>query len=907
MKHFIRRLFKLSLASALLGAVIYAGSDAFAQQWREFIVGQMAERGLHLDFRRLMLNPFGGLIARDVQIFADADRKQVLAAVDRLNLDFNFGKLMEKKFVVEGLDLSHASVLLPVTDELMDETVIVLEDLSARAFLHEGRLEVRQAEGTLSGIRLSITGELTLPQKKQQDEYVGPPVPPVVKMEQQMQVLRDHHLRIQRGLEWLSRFQFQTAPRLSLVVNGALDRPAEMSVRLFFEAEALRYGSYVCRELVAEAEYNAGLVDLTRLYLKDEIGQVNASASWRMGTPDLRFQMASSADLPGLAQTFLNSDNLREIVFYETPHLALNGVWYVDGPLAKHKRPVEVTGRLDCGRFSTRGAVFDGLEANIGVAPEGVYIRDLLLKHETGTVTAQALSHDSEGFRYRAVLRMDPNAFLPFAQMKQTREIISRFQFNPKSSIYFEVEGQGPKADLQLCMNQGRGELKDFAYRGVDLNLMEADVEFQGPIQHYRNARVVRPEGSGEVTHVHVDDREKWVRLEGVKSKIDPVAATSCFAPKVAEQIAKYRLPNNTAVELDGVIYYKDGSKSDFEVHFKHPTGTGRYALWGDDILISRPEGDLIFKGMDMRFDIRGSAFGEPMNAKGTVDLLPGNNDFSVIVKAGEFPYEIFGKKVPFTAMNADVASTGSTTRFDIRSSLLGGAFSLKGTLDESRTPQPYAGELRLEGVSFQRFASLYSKVNDTEGDITGHFRFAGRLNDWLSLKGGGAAIIVNGNLYAVPILGPLTPLLGSILPGQIKGYNVAKEANCTFEVADGYVMTENFEALTSVFKIALGGKIDFIRDAVDLNAQVRIRGLPGLVFMPFSELLEYRGEGSIKDTEWNARILKGTQNKTTSREPPTAANLREAERIAGEGKKPVAPEQPKRPVPLFDRLGGKR
>ena len=91
------------------------------------------------------------------------------------------------------------------------------------------------------------------------------------------------------------------------------------------------------------------------------------------------------------------------------------------------------------------------------------------------------------------------------------------------------------------------------------------------------------------------------------------------------------------------------------------------------------------------------------------------------------------------------------------------------------------------------------------------------------------------------------------------------------------------------------------------MNAQVRIRGLPGLVFMPFSELLEYRGEGSIKDTEWNARILKGTPNKTTSREPPTAANLREAERIAGDGKKSVVPEQPKRPVPLFDRLGGKR
>ncbi|MCW0218929.1 MAG: hypothetical protein OJI67_11460, partial [Prosthecobacter sp.] len=442
MKRLIRRLFKLCVASAVLGGLVYAGTDAFSRHWREFIVGQLAERGLHLDFDRLMFNPFGGLIAREVRVFAGEERANVIASVDRLNLEFDYGKLLEKKFVLNGLELSHANVTLPVEDENGGHTLISLEDLSARAFLREGVLEIRQAEGTLSGIRLSITGMLTLPEKK-------PNAPPTPKLDMlsvthQMEVLNAHQRRIQKGLDWLQRFKFDQAPEIRLDVNGALDRPLELSARLFFEATGLRYDSYVCQELVAEAEFNAGLIDLTRLYLKDPTGQVNASATWRMGTPELRFQMTSSADLPSLAQAFLNSDNLREIVFYGTPHLALNGVWYVDGPLSKGKRPVQVTGRLDCGRFSTRGAVFDGLEANIGVAPEGVYIRDLLLRHETGTLTAQALSHEMDGFHYRAVLRMDPNAFLPFAQMPQTREIIGRFQFTPKSSIYFEIEGSGP-------------------------------------------------------------------------------------------------------------------------------------------------------------------------------------------------------------------------------------------------------------------------------------------------------------------------------------------------------------------------------------------------------------------------------------------------------------------------------
>ncbi|TDU64555.1 AsmA-like protein [Prosthecobacter fusiformis] len=903
MKKLIRGVIKLCVASAVLSAVIYASSESFSRRWREFIIGQMAERGLHMDLKRLMLNPFGGLIARDVKVFTGADRLHVLASVDELNLDFDYGKLLEKMFVVDGLELSHASVSLPVDDpEGGEHTVITLEDLSARAFLREGVLEVRQAQGTLSGIRLNITGLLTLPGKKVDE-------PPKAKVDslsvsEQIKVINAHHRRIQRGVEWLNRFEFDTPPQVRLEVNGDLGRPQELSARLFFEAMGLRYGTYVCEDLLAEAEYKAGLIDLTRLIIKDPTGQVNGSATWRMGTPDLRFQLTSSADLPGLAQAFLNSDNLREIVFYGTPHLALNGVWYVDGPMAQGKRPVQATGRLDCGRFSTRGAVFDGLEANIGVSPEGVYIRDMLLKHETGTLTAQALSHEAEGFRYRAVLRMDPNAFLPFAKMPQTREIISRFQFNPKSNIYFEVEGSGPKADLQLCLNKGRGDLRNFRYRGVDMEMMQADVEFQGPIQHYRNAKIQRAEGVGEVAHVHVDDKEKWVRLEGIRSKLDPVAVTSCFAPKVADIIAKYRLPKTTAVELDGLIYYKDPTRNDFNVSFRHSSGTGRYVLWGEDYLISAPQGELSFKGHDMKFDIRGRLFGEALSAKGRVDLAPGTNDFSVLVNAGEFPYEIFGKDLPFDQVKADVSSRGSTTYFDVKSSLLGGAFSLKGTLNERLQPQSYEGELMLDGVSFLRLTQIYSKTNDTEGDITGHFRFAGRMNDWMSLKGGGAATILNGNLYAVPILGPLTPILGSVLPGQIKGYNVAKAADCTFEVADGFIVTKNIEATTSVFRIAMGGKIDFIRDAVDLTAQVRIRGIPGLVFLPFSELLEYRGTGAISDTQWKSNLLSGNR-KTTERAPPSAANMEEAERIARDSL-PLKKEEPKKSGSIFNRPGGR-
>jgi hypothetical protein len=168
--------------------------------------------------------------------------------------------------------------------------------------------------------------------------------------------------------------------------------------------------------------------------------------------------------------------------------------------------------------------------------------------------------------------------------------------------------------------------------------------------------------------------------------------------------------------------------------------------------------------------------------------------------------------------------------------------------------------------VSFNKFARIYSPKDETEGDLTGIFNFSGNMGDWRTLTGKGALTILNGNLYAVPILGPLTPLLGALLPRPIKGYNVAKEADCTFQVADGFASTEDIEALTTVFRLVSKGKVDFLEDRIQFEAQVKFRGLPGLVLFPVSEILEYVGEGTVGNAVWRPRYFSGSKEKTEFR-----------------------------------------
>ena len=125
----------------------------------------------------------------------------------------------------------------------------------------------------------------------------------------------------------------------------------------------------------------------------------------------------------------------------------------------------------------------------------------------------------------------------------------------------------------------------------------------------------------------------------------------------------------------------------------------------------------------------------------------------------------------------------------------------------------------------------------------------------------------------------------------------MAKKADCTFEVSDGFIVTENVEAESSAFRIFSRGNVDFVRDDIDFNAEVRMRGL-GILLFPVTQLMAYKGSGTLKDTHWSPRIFGG--GNKDERKPPSDKELREAQRIGGSPPKAKASSAPSNPRPLF-------
>ena len=846
----LKRLFWLGLMSALIAGGVFIFSPTFSRNWRSFVIEQLEMRGVHLDFAKLTVDPFRGIVARDVQVFNDDDHTQVVAKVERVNLDFDFGKMLRGDFTVEALDLAETNISLPVDPEHPELTVVDVKDLTARIFLTDDRLDIKKAEGVLEGIQISVTGSIMLPKRDPNQETrkkTG-----AENAAKRLKFIRDNRQQIQSGVQWLSRFQFAQKPRVEVVVNGNLEKLQNIEARVMLSARGLGYGTYVCEQVEATAEYNAGFFDLTRLYLKDKVGTVEASGGWQMGGDEVRFRLSTSADLQGLASAFFNREFLKEFVLYESPNLSMDGTWYVKGEKSKGARPLNVLGQLQAGRFNSRGEIFEGLALNFGVDPVGFYVRDGVLRHKSGSLSFQTMFHQEQGLRYRARLQMDPAAFLPFVSKEATRELIQRFKFTEASSIYAVIEGGGAELKPEAIKTIAQVEARNFSYRGVSFDEAEGEIELAGPINIYRNMSGRRGGGVGVAEEVYVNLKERWLRLKGVSGTMEPVAVTSCFAPAVADYISRYKLSQGTEVAVSGTIGFSEEKFNDLKIVFRDVEGTGIYSLWGEDYAIRSPQGEVVYQKKDLFYDVKGALFGRALSVKGKVNLRPGANNYTVSLKAGSFPYKVIGEKLPFEDLVVGVAAADQSVAFDVGARVFGGKVTLTGEMKTDAEPNPFKGEIRLNGASFKQFVKAYSPGLETEGDLTGDFTFSGAMNQWEKLEGKGAAIIVNGNLYAIPIIGPLTPLLSALFPSPIKGYNVAKEANCTYAVKNGVITTDNLEAFTTTFKIVSKGTINFIKDDILFGAQVRVRGLPGIVLRPVSELLEYKATGTFGKPNWN-------------------------------------------------------
>ena len=353
----------------------------------------------------------------------------------------------------------------------------------------------------------------------------------------------------------------------------------------------------------------------------------------------------------------------------------------------------------------------------------------------------------------------------------------------------------GTTADPGDWETQGRVALGRTLMRGVPLDWANANIDVKGKVFTYRDFTIQRDEGAATGTFSYdFDKHEAW--LTNVHARLNTTEAAAWINPDLPQQLAPYHFKTAPNVTLNGFVQCANDKGTHLDVHIDAPGGMD-YTFCRRDLSFPNVSGDVLFR-----------------------------------------EHEILLKDVTATLCDGTVH---------------GGADIKLG-----QDSPGYTADLDVAQMDFASLTKLYFNYANSHGLLNGAFDFGGKNDDPWTLFGKGQVEVTDGNVFAIPLLGPFSSILNSIVPGM--GYNSARDGTCSFALRDGVITTHDFVVKGMGFSMIGDGRLFFLDDRLNFNIRLNAQGLPGVLLFPVSKLLEYAGTGTLEDPNWKPVLLESTR-----------------------------------------------
>ncbi|MEY2481387.1 MAG: hypothetical protein QOI04_2314 [Verrucomicrobiota bacterium] len=347
---------------------------------------------------------------------------------------------------------------------------------------------------------------------------------------------------------------------------------------------------------------------------------------------------------------------------------------------------------------------------------------------------------------------------------------------------------RGSNHDATTWSGDGTVALQRTRFRGVAMNSASANVRFGNGAITYDNFRIVRDEGSGSGSFTY-DFSKHEVHVVNVRSTLRPSEAIFWIDPDLAKPVAPYKFHKPPSVTANGVVQFRGGKNTHLEINVDAPSGMD-YVFLDKTLAFDRVGARLLFTDDRLQLnDVQGNLF------SGTVQ---GNADISL-----------------------------------------------------AKNDSHYSAKLSVDGIDFPRLTDLYFKYQTSRGRLNGTYNFTGLGSNPRSMQGTGTIRVTDGDVFAIPIFGPLSDLLTKIIPGV--GYSVARKADATFSIKDGVIHTDDFDVAGKLFGMIGHGDVHFLDDKLDFDVRINASGA-GVLLAPMYKLFEYKGEGSLSHPNWHSK-----------------------------------------------------
>ena len=771
MRRIFASLFALVVA-ALLGAGWYAYDRGFTRKWRNYVVGEFRQRGIEVKLSRLTLDPFRGIIAKNVQIFDAKDRRRTLAVIDEMRLVINWANLVQGNAFLDALDLTDANLSLPIDPENPRGPKVDINRLSGRLFLPPQQVYLSRLEADLYGLHLTASGRVINPQKFPRPRPDDPQQPPGLAKFAATLVAE------LRAVKYAG-----PPPEISLRFSGDLAEPEQLFAEFTLWAEQIAYKGVELDSLYIVADYRNGRVEVKQLTASDKTGALRLSGDYDVAAKSAAIVVHSTLNPIPVARVFAPSAEFQDIAFRGAPTLDLTvGATFEGTP------GFQLLGHVHAPAFSYKGIDFEGLSTDFSWDGQRWSARDVRVVHHTGELTGDVMQVPGN-VRTRLKSTINPKIFRPLLT-GAAAEWFSQFDFADSATI--EADAQGERLDAAALFGHATLELGRASYRGVAAQSASARISYANQKLVIDPFQVARAEGTGSGA-LTLDFARDELRVEKVRTSLHPTEAVVWVNPSFVKDVAPYRFgkrpPNLT---IDGIVDTKGGPSTKLSVDIDAPGGMD-YTFLRHDLHAPQLAAKLAFTSTGMKIeDLNAGLFG---------GRLRGNAEISL----------------------------------------------------QSERPG-HAVEIRLENVDFQSLTKLYFGYDNAKGRLNGRYRFTGKGADARAMQGSGNVAVAEGDIFAIPFLGPLSSALNSIVSGM--GSDVARKATATFTIANGVIKTNDLVVEASSFSMFGDGDLDFADDKMDFSVRINARGLPGVLLFPVSKLFEYVADEKLSKPSWRPKAL---------------------------------------------------
>lgn len=353
------------------------------------------------------------------------------------------------------------------------------------------------------------------------------------------------------------------------------------------------------------------------------------------------------------------------------------------------------------------------------------------------------------------------------------------------------ISGRGTKLDTLSA--SGTLQLGRTSFRGHEARKADVNLRYNNRVLTVDHLHVVRAEGEAQGGLVFDIMRREW-HFNKMRINLHPVEAAMWVEPNLVKDVKPYRFgrkPPHLIVE--GILDARKG-------------------------------------GLNTRLNVDVSA--------------PGGMD-----------YTFQDKELHFTNVEGKLFFTDERVKLNgVTARLFGGTVQTDADISTIRVKPGHSVALRVSNLDFSSLTKLYFDYNDSKGKLNAAYDFTGRGEDGRTMEGRGEMTVTDGNVFAIPFLGPFSDILNKIVPGM--GYNVAQKASAKFAVANGIISTKDFVVSGKGFSMIGDGRIWFLEDKMDFDIRINAQGLPGVLLFPMSKLFEYRADSKFSEPNWHPKVI---------------------------------------------------